>query len=162
MKIADAKKLFIQEWGVLTGNWGIRRTAGEVHALLLVSAKPLNADEIVEALAISTGNANMSIRSLLQWGVIQKVTQLGERKEHFQAEKDIWKLAQIIARERKRRELEPIQTAMSRFDKIEGPKPEVKDFQDLIQSIQLVSDIASKALDLLTRSGLTGFLRGLK
>lgn len=162
MKVADAKKQFIQDWGILANAWGIHRTMGQVHALLLTATKPLSSDEIIEALSISRGNCNMTVRDLLQWGLANKTTVPGERREYFQGEKDMWKVAQIIARERKRRELDPLTAALAKYGKIDGPKEETQDFRALIDNIQSISDIASKSLDLLSRSGLMGFLKTLK
>ena len=45
-----SKALFIRRWGEMSGYWGINRTMAELHALLYISAEPLNTDEIMEAL----------------------------------------------------------------------------------------------------------------
>lgn len=162
MKIADAKKQFILEWGVLSENWGIRKSVGELHALLLTSSEPLNADDIMEDIGISQGGTNAALQTLMQWNLIRRVAMRGERKDYYEAEKDIWKVAQLVAKERKRRELDPLILTLDKFKKLEGPKDEVNDFQNLIDDIRSISDIASKALDLLSRSGFSGFLNGLK
>lgn len=162
MKIADAKAQFILDWGILAGNWGLSRTIGHVHGLLLVSPKPLATDDIMSELSISRGNCNGTVRELIQWGVVSKTFLPGQRKEYFQAEKDIWKVAQLVARERKRRELDPLAAALAKYHKLEGPKQEVKEFQDLLSSMQTISDMASRALELLGKSGLLGFLKGFQ
>lgn len=161
MKVAEAKEQFIQDWGILAGNWGIPRTMGQVHALLLVNKEPLSAEEIMNALAISRGNCNGTVRDLLQWGLVYKTTIAGERREYFAAEKDMWKVAQLIARERRRRELEPVIKGIAKYQKLEGPKQEVKDFQEMIKDIQSIANIADKALELLSKAGITAFLKGL-
>ncbi len=91
MQLAEAKAKFIADWGRLGTNWGINRTMAQIHALLLVSPDHLSAEEVMEQLAISRGNANMNLRELIDWGLVQKVIVPGERKEFFTAEKDIWK-----------------------------------------------------------------------
>lgn len=162
MKIADAKQQFIQDWGIMAGSWGIHRTMGQIHAFLLVNDTAQSTDDIMKGLSISRGNANMTVRELLQWGLISKTTVAGDRKEFFQAEKDMWKVAQLIAKERRRRELEPMVAALAKFGKIEGPKEDIREFQELIGSIRTVSEIASKALDFLGKSGTVGLLRIFK
>lgn len=162
MKLSEAKEQFIQDWGILASSWGISRTMGQAHAFLLLSTRATSADEIMKALSISRGNCNQTVRELIQWRLVYKTTVAGDRKEYFKAEKDIWKVAQVIARERRHRELDPLTAALSRYAKIEGSKADVQEFQQLIQSIQSVADIAGKTIDFLTRSGLTGFLKGLK
>lgn len=162
MKLEEAKKLFIQEWGVLAEYWGIQRSAGELHALLLISKEPISTDEIMTLLQASRGGVNGRAQQLNHWGLIRKITKKGSRMDFYETEKDMWKVAQQIARERKRRELDPIQYLISKLHKIEGPRQEVKEFQEVIQSIEAISDIAGKALDLLSRSGLTGFLKSFR
>src|SRR5690606_22661144 len=108
MKLDEAKSQFIQAWGTLGSKWGISRTMAQIHALMMVAPDPLTTEDIMEELNISRGNANMNLRDLMDWGLIEKMHKPGERKEYFKAEKDIWKITRQVARERKKRELEPI------------------------------------------------------
>src|SRR5687768_6692663 len=80
----------------------------QIHALLLVSKGELSAEEIMEQLSISRGNANMNIRALMDWGLVTKIIKPGDRKEYFAAGKDIWETARKITYERRKRELEPV------------------------------------------------------
>ncbi|MEO8860195.1 MAG: MarR family transcriptional regulator, partial [Ginsengibacter sp.] len=104
MKLSDAKQQFISSWGAFGTHWGINRTMAQIHALLLVSFDPITQDDIMEQLTISRGNVNMNIRDLIGWGLVDRVIITGERKEYFTAEKDIWKVATQIIKERKKRE----------------------------------------------------------
>ena len=88
--------------------WGISRTMAEVHALLYVTGEPMCADDVMDRLAISRGNASMSIRALLEWGVLSRTHKRGDRKEYFQAEQDVWAMFRAIARERIKREVDPL------------------------------------------------------
>src|SRR6188474_963118 len=108
MKLNEAQDKFIQAWGTLGSSWGINRTMAQIHALLLVSPDALSTEEIMEDLNISRGNANMNIRALLDWNLVYKELKPGERREYFSAEKDIWKVATQVIRERRKRELEPV------------------------------------------------------
>ena len=112
MKYQEAKEKFIQTWGTLGSNWGINRTMAQVHALLLISPNAMSADEIMAELQISRGNANINIRSLIDWGLVKKELKAGERKEFFRAEKDMWKTALQIMRERRKRELAPLKEVL--------------------------------------------------
>ncbi len=149
MKLEEAKQQFIQSWGVLGTQWGINRTMAQIHALLLVSTEPLSADEVMEGLQISRGNANMNLRDLMNWDLVQKVLKAGERKEFFTAEKDIWKVSMRIIRERRRRELDPMLQVLDSLKEIEGDKKDkdVKAFTDTIGQIQKFAGQADKALD---------------
>src|SRR3954471_20846731 len=99
MELKEAKDKFLNAWGTLGSNWGINRTMAQIHALLLISPNSLSAEEIMEDLKISRGNANMNLRDLIDWGLIYKEIKAGERKEFFHAEKDIWKAAKQIIKE---------------------------------------------------------------
>jgi DNA-binding transcriptional regulator GbsR (MarR family) len=148
MNLIVAKQQFIQSWGVLGSSWGINRTMAQIHALLLIAPEALNADEIMEALQISRGNANMNIRELINWGIVDKVLKPGDRKEYFSAEKDIWKVAMRIMRERKKRELDPMITVIEQIKDVEENKKdtETKAFVDMVNQIQKFAKQADSAL----------------
>lgn len=110
--LARARDEFVTQWGTMGSAWGINRTMAQIHALLLTSDRPLTTDEVMADLRISRGNAHQNLRELVGWGLVRSVIRKGERKEFFEAEKDIWSMFCIIARERKRREIEPALKAL--------------------------------------------------
>lgn len=106
-QLSDTESKFILHWGEMGNRWGINRTVAQIHALLYLAERPLSADEIVDLLNVARSNVSGSIRELINWGLIRKVHVLGDRKDHFQSEADVWKMFQIIIEERKRREVDP-------------------------------------------------------
>jgi DNA-binding transcriptional regulator GbsR (MarR family) len=154
MQLAEAKAQFIANWGRFGTNWGINRTMAQIHALLLVSPDNLSADEVMGQLNISRGNANMNLRELMDWGLVQKVIVPGERKEFFTAEKDIWKVARQIVKERKKRELDLMIPVLKELSEVEGDKRDkaVKTFTDTIQNIRKFSEQADKTLDTMIKA----------
>src|SRR5438552_17536778 len=84
----------------------------QIHALLITAPAALSTDEIMEELKISRGNAHSNLRDLVSWGLVRSVLRRGERKEFFEAEKDVWKMFCIIVRERRRREITPALAAL--------------------------------------------------
>ena len=106
--LAGASNLFIRRWGEMAASWGISRTMAEIHALLFLSPEPLCTDDVMERLEVSRGSASTNLRELVNWGLIHRVHRRGDRKEYFQAEKDVWQMFETITRERRRRELQPI------------------------------------------------------
>lgn len=148
MELKEAKQQFIQSWGVFGSSWGINRTMAQIHALLLVAPEPMNADEVMEELQISRGNVNMNIRELMNWGIVEKVLKPGDRKEYFSAEKDIWKVAMRIMKERKKRELDPIIQVMEQIKDVEEHKKdaETKAFVATVTQIQKFAKQADGAL----------------
>lgn len=103
---------FISIWGEMGSSWGIPRTMAEVHALLYIVGDAMCTDDVMDRLGISRGNASMSIRSLLDWGVVSRTHKRGDRKEYFRAEQDVWRMFRTILRERKRREIDPVLLAL--------------------------------------------------
>jgi DNA-binding transcriptional regulator GbsR (MarR family) len=106
--IAEAQEHFVSAWGQMAGAWGISRTMAEVHALLYITGAAMNTDEIMDRLQISRGNASMSIRALLDWGIVSRTHKRGDRKEYFEADQDVWSMFRSIVRERMKREVEPL------------------------------------------------------
>lgn len=159
MKLNEAKQQFIQSWGSLATQWGINKTMAQVHALLMATPGPLNQDQIMEQLGISRGNTNMNIRELVNWGLVERVILPGERKEYFTAEKDIWKIAKQVMRERKKRELDPLVKTLEQLQDIEGDRrdKEVKQFLDMVSGIQRFAQQADKTLDVIIKSDESWF-----
>ncbi len=149
MKLPEAKQQFISSWGAFGTQWGINRTMAQIHALLLVSADPITQDDIMEQLSISRGNVNMNIRDLISWSLVERIIVTGERKEYFTAEKDIWKVATQIIKERKKRELDPMLKLLGQLENIDGDKKdrETKQFTEMIGSIKKLGTQADKMLD---------------
>lgn len=154
MKLSDAKAQFIQAWGLLGAQWGVNRTMAQIHALLLIAPDPMSAEEIMEGLDISRGNANMNVRELMNWGIVEKVLVPGERKEFFVAEKDIWKVGTAIARERKKRELDPVLKVLLQLNKIDGDQKDkhIKAFRETITNIQKFAHQTDAALNAFIKS----------
>lgn len=149
MKLTEAKKQFISSWGAFGTHWGINRTMAQIHALLLISPDPITQDEIMEQLSISRGNVNMNIRELISWSLVERIIVSGERREYFSAEKDIWKVATQIIKERKKRELDPMLKLLSQLENVEGDKKdkETKQFIEMVASIKKLGMSADKMLD---------------
>ena len=107
MKLNPVTEKFILHWGEMGSQWGVNRTMSQIHALLFIIGKPLNAEEITETLGVARSNVSNSIKELQHWGLVQKVSILGDRRDHFTTNTDVWELARIIVVERQKRELEP-------------------------------------------------------
>lgn len=160
MKLDEAKEKFIQAWGTLGSSWGISRTMAQVHALLLISPDALSAEEIMEQLSISRGNANLNVRALIDWGLVQKELRPGERREFFVAEKDIWKVFRQVAKERRKRELEPMLSALEALREVENTTTDrhAKAFSDTVDGIYKLGTKADKTLDTMIKAEENWFL----
>lgn len=160
MKLAEAQQQFIASWGAFGTHWGINRTMAQIHALLMVSPDPLSQEDIMEQLNISRGNVNMNIRDLVDWGLVDRVLKQGERKEYFSAEKDIWKVATQIVKERKKRELDPMLKLLDQLEDVEGDRKDkhIKQFTDTVANIRRFGQQADRMLDSLIKADENWFL----
>ncbi len=118
--LQTAEDRFVAVWGQMAGAWGISRTMAEVHALLYISGRDLCTDDMMERLQISRGNASMSTRALVDWGIVSRVNKRGDRKEYFQAEQDVWALFRAIVRERMNREVDPLLASLHEIRDMTG------------------------------------------
>jgi len=163
MKLTEARQQFISNWAAFGTHWGINRTMAQIHALLMISPDALSQDDIMAELNISRGNANMNIRELINWGLVERVIVAGERKEFFSAEKDIWKVVRQIVKERKKRELEPMLQLLDKLENTEGDKKDkhMKAFLDTVGSIKKLSKQADKTLDTMIKAEESWFVGNL-
>lgn len=157
MNLQDGKNKFIQSWGTMGSSWGINRTMAQVHALLLISPEALCAEDIMEDLKISRGNANMNLRALIDWGLVYKELKPGERKEFFVAEKDMWDIARCIIIQRKKRELEPMLKVIDEISSVEGTCPDSEEFCKVVKEIKIFSSKADSTLDRLSKADAKWF-----
>lgn len=148
-KLKKAREEFVAQWGALGTQWGINRTMAQIHALLITAPDPLSTDEVMEELEISRGNAHTNLKELVSWGLVRIVVRKGERREFFEAEKDVWQMFTIIARERKRREIEPaIHILQKCAEESTGMKSaEGKAFHDQMRQLEDFVGFASKMAD---------------
>jgi len=98
---------FVLHWGEMGGQWGVNRSVSQIHALLYLSERPLTADDIADTLGLARSNVSNSIKELLGWNLIRRVPIRGDRRDHFEAETDIWEMFLRIAAGRKEREIDP-------------------------------------------------------
>ena len=105
--LTPIQQKFILHWGEMGTRWGINRTVAQVHALLFISARPLNAEELVEALSVARSNISTSLKELQGWGIVRVVHIIGDRRDHFESLKDVFEMFRIIVDERKKREVDP-------------------------------------------------------
>lgn len=106
-EIPAAVRQFVLSWGDMGGQWGVNRSVSQIHALLYLSEKPLTADDIAETLGMARSNVSNSIKELQNWNLIRRAPVMGDRRDHFEAETDVWTIAANIVAGRKQRELDP-------------------------------------------------------
>lgn len=143
MNYDEAKDKFISTWGSLGTLWGINKAMAQIQALLFISTKPLSMEDIMEELKISRGNTSMNLRQLIDWGIVTKELIAGERKEYFSTEKDVQELARHIAKERSRREIQPVIKVLKDVSNIKNDG--TAKTKELIKQTKALHELASTA-----------------
>lgn len=161
MQLDEAKHKFIQHWGSLGSNWGINKTMAQIHALLLVTPELLSTEDIMEALQISRGNANMNLRGLIDWGIVTKEFKVGERRDFFRADKDIWEIGRKIMRERQKREVEPVLKLLNDLKRMEAQTEEEKEFTKTIADLESFTGSLNGVVDKFVKSDEHWFYKNL-
>lgn len=156
MQLTPTMEKFVLHWGEMGNKWGVNRTVAQIHALLFLAGKPMNAEEIQETLGVARSNVSNSIKELQSLNLVQTVHTLGDRRDYFTTGTDVWELAKVIVEERYRRELAP--TVGFLADLINEPEfaTESKDVQQRIKDThQFVDTLTSWANEMLKLSSNT-------
>ncbi len=148
-RLKQAREEFIAQWGALGTQWGINRTMAQIHALLMTSPQPLCTDDVMQELEVSRGNAHTNLKELVNWGLIRMIVIKGERRDFYEAEKDVWQMFTIIARERKRREIEPALALLNKCaeETKDMKSAEAKAFHNQVKQLEEFVSFASKMSD---------------
>lgn len=102
----------ILHWGEMASRWGVNRTVAQVHALLFLTGRPLDAEAIADALKVARSNVSTSLRELAGWKLVRVVHRIGDRRDHYLTAQDPWELFRVIVRERRGREFDPTIAAL--------------------------------------------------
>jgi DNA-binding transcriptional regulator GbsR (MarR family) len=105
--LSSVQQKFILHWGEMGTRWGINRTVAQIHALLFISQRPLNAEDIAGALNVARSNVSNSLKELQGWGIVKRVHVMGDARDHFESMKDVWEMFRVVLDERKKREIDP-------------------------------------------------------
>ncbi len=146
--LEKAQDLFVLEWGRMSSSWGINRTMAQIHALLFVTGRPLEVNEIMDRLQISRGNASMNLRELMDWGIVRRFRQPGDRKDTYISETDPYQMFLRVVRERKRREIDPTADAIREvIGKLpeSDPNPETQSLRRRLIALLEIFDLIDAA-----------------
>src|SRR4051812_36746896 len=111
-RLPRAVEHFVLRWGDMGGQWGVNRSVAQIHALLYLSDRPLTAENIADTLGMARSNVSNSLKELAGWKLIRRVPLFGDRRDHFEAETDLWEMVTRIAQGRKEREIDPAAAAL--------------------------------------------------
>lgn len=146
----EAREKFLISWGDICTNWGISKTMGQIHGLLLVSSSPMTMDEIMGVLEISRGNVHTNIKALMDWNLVYKLDDDSYRKDRFIAEKDIWKVLVRIIQQRKEKELNPLMTIVDDYKEKDFDCKSGREFTRILSEISMFSHRTDQVLQHIT------------
>jgi len=143
MNLPPLSQRFVLHFGEMGSRWGINRTVGQIYALLFVSERALNADEITEALGLSRSNVSVGLKELDSWRLIRMAHQPGDRRDYFSAPEDVWVIFRTLAEERRRREVDPT-LSMLRDALLETPaNPEDRHAQERMREMHNLIELVT-------------------
>jgi len=149
MQLPELARRFVLHFGEMGSRWGINRTVGQIYALLFISERPLNADDIAAALDFSRSNVSMGLKELGAWHLVRMQHLPGDRRDYFSAPDDVWAIFRTLAEERRKREIDPT-LSMLRDALLEQPgndaerhaQERMRQMHDLIElAVQWFDDI---------------------
>lgn len=133
---------FVLRWGDMGTQWGVNRSVAQIQALLFLSERPLTAEDIAARLGIARSNVSNSLKELLAWKLIHRVPMLGDRRDHYEAEADLWQMATKVAQGRKAREIDPMVAAIgAAMQDIDDPRISAKVRQRLVTMHEFVTTV---------------------
>jgi len=125
VKLSATVERFVLQWGDLGGQWGVNRSVSQIHALLYLADKPLTAEDVADSLGMARSNVSNSLKELIGWNLIRRVPMRGDRRDHYEAETDVWEIVTRISAGRKAREIDPAIAALKACIEQAGTDPDV-------------------------------------
>jgi DNA-binding transcriptional regulator GbsR (MarR family) len=163
-RLSEVDDQFVGLWRTMSSLWGISPTMAEIHGLLYITGAALSMDDIMARLKISRGNVSMNLSKLVEWGLVRRVHQRGDRRDYYESLSDVWEMFTLVAAQRKRREIDPILTTLRHCrdeltPEVLGPRaaePEAQErfrrVNDLYSFVALMDSLAQRFFE--SRRGL--------
>ncbi|VVE59259.1 MarR family transcriptional regulator [Pandoraea anapnoica] len=150
MELKPIAERFVLHWGEMGSRWGVNRTVAQVHALLYLAARPMDAEEITETLGVARSNVSNSLKELQSWNLVKVVRMKGDRRDHFETSTDVWELFKLIVAGRRQREIAP--TAVALRECLDNPAIAAEDpgthqrIEETLKFIEIMSTLADEML----------------
>ena len=147
---------FVELWNNMAFLWGVSPTMARIHGQLYISGEALTMDDLMARLGISRGNVSMNLSKLVEWGLVRKVHQRGDRRDYYESLSDIWEMFTLVANQRKRREIDPILKTLRRCAEDLSPaalgslahspvaRERAQRIEDLLAAVALLDSLAQR------------------
>jgi len=150
MELKPIAERFVLHWGEMGSRWGVNRTVAQIHALLYLAGRPMDAEEITTTLGVARSNVSNSLKELQSWNLVRVVHLKGDRRDHFETSTDVWELFKLIVAGRRQREIDP--TALALKECLQNPAMDDEDegtrerIEETLRFIEIMSALAEEML----------------
>jgi DNA-binding transcriptional regulator GbsR (MarR family) len=97
----QARAVFVDGMGTASATSGVlSQLQGRIFAFLYLQDRPASLDAIAEGLQQSKSNISTTIRGLVEWHLVRRVSVPNSRKDHYEAAADFWRVMQEIMERR--------------------------------------------------------------
>lgn len=150
MELKPIAERFVLHWGEMGSRWGVNRSVAQIHALLYLAARPMDAEEITETLGIARSNVSNSLKELQSWNLVKVVHIKGDRRDHFETSTDVWELFKLIVAGRRQREIDPTAVALRECllnPALDQEEPGTRErIEETLKFIEIMSTLADEML----------------
>jgi DNA-binding transcriptional regulator GbsR (MarR family) len=150
MELKPIAERFVLHWGEMGSRWGVNRTVAQIHALLYLVARPMDAEEIQQTLGVARSNVSNSLKELQSWNLVKVVHLKGDRRDHFETSTDVWELFKLIVAGRRQREIDPTAAALAEclanpgmVEEDEGTRERI---EETLKFIEIMATLADELL----------------
>jgi DNA-binding transcriptional regulator GbsR (MarR family) len=148
MELKPVAERFVLHWGEMGSRWGVNRTVAQIHALLYLAGRPMDAEEITTTLGVARSNVSNSLKELQAWNLARLIHLKGDRRDHYEVSStDVWELFKLIVAERRQREIDPTITTLREclqnpeFDREdEGTRRRITETLEFIEIMNTIAD----------------------
>lgn len=152
MELKPIAERFVLHWGEMGSRWGVNRTVAQIHALLYLAGRPMDAEEITSTLGVARSNVSNSLKELQSWNLVRIIHLKGDRRDHFETSTDVWELFKLIVAGRRQREIDPTVLALRECldnpaieDEHEGTRQRI---EETLKFIEIMGTLADEMLRL--------------
>jgi DNA-binding transcriptional regulator GbsR (MarR family) len=118
-ELSKGAEAFILNWAEAVAGWGLPRSAGRLHGLLLVSEQPMAANDLAMTLGVARSNVSTSLRELMAMGLVEAVPEIGQRRTRYAALSESGTMAAAVFAHQKARLFDPAREVLAKAD-VEG------------------------------------------
>ena len=131
--LVKAQDTILEKVNNISRDFGLNNIMTQLYIILYFSHKPLSLNNMMERLEISKSSVSVNIRALEHYGAVKRIWIKGSRRDYYEAELDISKVALDRIKAMLGRQLNEIEKAVSTTHKIaDSITPENKEEKESV------------------------------